>query len=115
MSAFRKMPNEKSVRIFGYSMWIFAIVMAGVVAYLKKYGGPSSLPLYHVLVIVLVVGVVSCILIQFYHTRHQPCPECRKSMRMVGEGFHPKAKDRYLLYCEQCDTIWDTTIPFSND
>lgn len=109
------MPNEKPVRIFGYSVWIFVLVVAGAIGYLKKNGGPSSLPLYHILTVVLIVGIVSGIFIQIYYTRCQRCPDCKKSMRMVGGDFHPKAKDRYLLYCERCDTIWDTTIPFSND
>jgi hypothetical protein len=115
MSAFKKMPNEKPVRIFGYSVWIFVFVLAGVIGCLKKYGGPSSLPLYHILTVVLITGVVFIILTQIYHTRCQRCPDCKKSMRMAGEDFHPTAKDRYLLYCERCDTIWDTTITFSND
>jgi hypothetical protein len=114
MSTLKKMPNENSMRAFRYSIWFFVIVVCFALAYFKKYGNPTSLPVAEILVGVLVVGIVAAMFIEHYCKTRQRCPDCGKSMREVYEDVHPKAEDYHILYCESCDLIWDTTIPKSN-
>ena len=102
------------MRVMRYSMWFFVIVVALALAYLKKYGDPTALPLSIILIVALIVGVVAGMFFERYHTRYQRCPDCGRFMRAVYEDFHPRAEDYHILYCERCDIIWDTTIPKSN-
>ncbi|SRR6266516_464974 len=113
MSALKKMPNEKMMRVLRYSMWIFIAIIVSALACLKRYGGPTAPPLSSVLTTILIVGIVSGVFIEYYHRRYQRCPDCGTRMREVYEDFHARAEDYHILYCKRCDTIWDTTIPKS--
>jgi hypothetical protein len=114
MSAFKKMPNAKPMRIFRYSVWFFVIVAGLALACLKKYGGPAGLPAAGYVTAALAVGIVSAFFIEHHYKTRQRCPDCGKSMREVHEDVHPSAEEHHILFCERCDIIWDTTIPKSN-
>jgi hypothetical protein len=114
MSTLKKMPNEKPMRVFRYSVWFFVIIVGFALAYLKKYGDPTGLPVSDYLTAVFVVGLVSAFFIEHYYKTRQRCPDCGKFMREVYEDVHVRAEDYHILYCERCDIIWDTTIPKSN-
>jgi len=115
MSELRKMPDENSMRILRYSMWIVVIVIVAALAFLKKFGEPSASPLSAILTGILIASFVLGFAIEYSHSHCQRCPDCTKVMREVDEDVHPKAEDYHILYCERCDIIWDTTIPKSND
>ena len=114
MSALKKMPNEKPLRVLRYSVWIFIGVIVSALVFLQRYGEPAGLRLSSLLTAVLVAGIVVGGFIELYHRSCQRCPDCGKRMLEVYEDFHPRAEDYHVLYCEHCDTIWDTTIPKSH-
>src|SRR6266404_6124114 len=103
MSVLKTMPNEKAMRVLRYSIWIFIAVVVSALAYLKRHGEPTALPLSSVLTTTLVVGIVSGFLIEYYHRRYQRCPDCGKRMREVYEDFHARAGVYHILYCDRCD------------
>ena len=115
MSAFKTMPNAKSVRAFTYSMWFTVLVLFLAFAFAKAYAEPTDLPLDTMLWVALIVTCICGVLHATYHAYYQRCPDCGKVMRSVYEDVHPRAKKYHLLYCERCDIIWDTTISSSSD
>ena len=114
MSALKKMPNEKPMRTFRYYMWGFVIAVAVALGYLRQHGEPSGSVISDTLTVILFVGFAAGVIYESYQTQHKRCPECGQKMREVYEDFHPRAEEYHLLYCNRCDTIWDTTIPKSS-
>lgn len=114
MSAFKKMPNEKPMRIWRYSVWFFVIAVLLALICVKRFGGASGSSLSDILSTVLVIGIVSAFIVEQYNTSHQRCPDCGKSMREIHEDIDPSARDYHLLYCECCDTVWDKSVPKSS-
>lgn len=119
MSALRKMPNETTIRVLRYSLWIFLIAIVATAAYRKFFIRFDAYQIRYTLKtairVVLVVGIIIAFATHRYFTRHQKCPGCGRSMRAVCQNVHPQALDYHLLYCEGCDIIWDTTIPKAKD
>lgn len=111
MSALRKMPNEKTMRVLRYSTWFFLIAVVGGLAYLRFFVQPDALHSRYTLKGLLIIGIILAFAINYFFTKDQRCPDCRRSMQEVQKDVHPKAEDYHLLYCSDCDTIWDTTIP----
>lgn len=111
MSALKIMPNEKHMRVLRYFAWFFLIAVVGGLAYLRFFIEPDALHSRYMLKALLLIGIILAFAINYYFTKPQRCPDCRRSMRAVNEDAHPKAQEYHLLYCKDCDTIWDTTIP----
>lgn len=114
MSALKKMPNEKRMRVLRYSAWFFLIAVAGGLVYLRYFIEPDALHARYTLKALLIVGIILAFAVNYYFTKPQRCPDCGRAMRAAPETAHPKAMDFHLLHCEHCDTIWDTTIPKAN-
>lgn len=109
MSAFKRMPNEKTMRILRYSVWFLLIAAVGALAYLRFFIQPDALHSRYTLKALLIIGIILAFAINYYFTKPQRCPDCRRSMQAVNQNVHPY----HLLYCEGCDVIWDTMIPKS--
>lgn len=103
------------MRTLRYAMWFFVIVAASVLGYFKKHGESPGLPIAGILTVVFGVVVVAAVIFENHYSRHQRCPGCGKMMQSANADLPPEAKDHHLLYCDRCDTIWDTTIPKSRD
>jgi hypothetical protein len=111
MSALKKMPNEKTMRVLRYSAWIFLVAIVGALAYLRFFIEKDAGHARYALKALLVIGIILAFAINYYFTHPQKCPDCHRSMHEIYQNVHPKAEDYHLLYCQGCDTIWDTTIP----
>jgi hypothetical protein len=108
MSALKKMPNEKRLRVLRYSAWFFLLAIVGGLAYMRFGIEPDAGHARYTLKALLIVCIILTFAINYYLTKHR-CPDCRRSMQEVQED----AGDTQLLYCKGCDTIWDTAIPKS--
>lgn len=115
MSVLKKMPNEKGLRRFRHAVWAVIILFVAGLACLKQFGEPAGLPLVTLLEVALTAAIVTSLLMENHFRHHQRCPKCSRTMDEVPEEAHPQAEDYHILYCERCDTIWDTTIPKSTD
>jgi hypothetical protein len=113
MSALKQMPNDKPKRVLRYSAWFFLIAIVGALAYLRYFIEPDVSHARYALKALLIVGIILAFAMNYYLTKRQICPDCRRSIQEIHEDIHPKAQDFHLLFCKDCDTIWDTTIPKS--
>ena len=110
MSTLKTMPNEKRVRTMRYTFWYLLAAALLVGTLFKKIGNSAGVQFSEAaLAIIIIIGLS----LDMYFSTGQRCPECRGSTREVYD--HPRAEDYHVLYCDECDILWDTTIPKSKD